>query len=122
MSDSAVDKALFALEHYADWCDGYVPPHRLRETMALLREQARTIARLEGERDDARLSWQVLKDDHSVLDQARDHLESQLRDTEFLYRAYFVLCKEAGICPGSRELMEAADRFSAALEGDTEDE
>lgn len=46
-----------------------------------------------------------------------EEVRRQLRDTEFLYHAYFVLCKEAGISPGSRELMEAADRFNAALTG-----
>lgn len=47
--------------------------------------------------------------------QALRELEQQKRDTEFLYHAFAVLCWDAGLKPGSRELLEAADRFDAAL-------
>lgn len=45
-----------------------------------------------------------------------EELEQRLKDTEFLYRAYFVLATEKGIKPGSRELIDAAARFEDVLE------
>lgn len=44
-----------------------------------------------------------------------EETKARLRDTEFLYHAFAVLCWDAGIKPGSAELIEAAERFSATV-------
>lgn len=43
-------------------------------------------------------------------------LKRLLKDTELLCHAYYVLATEAGIKPGSRELIEAAGRFQANVQ------
>lgn len=39
-------------------------------------------------------------------------LENRARDYEWLFKAYYVLASDAGLRPGSRELIAAASRFS----------